>query len=200
MPWPGKDNTWNGTWNGYFGQNQFSADDEAVYVCDDFWNKKFGYFPCAADHKIRGLGLQCETRAFQWAHPLAQDLIFIHFQVTNVADADYRNNIYLGAFADTHPGGLGSASDMDDYSLNDNMVYAWAYHDLGVWTKYRDIKPGYMGWKYLESPGNPDDGLDNNRNGIVDERRDNDAGTRYVGKEDILKAFCAVVDTTKFME
>lgn len=196
--WPGKSSTWNRTWNGYFGQNQFSADDEGLYVIDDYLNKKWGYFPFAADSTKKGLGLQCETRLFQWSHPLAQDLIFIHFQVTNMGDNDYKNNIYFGAFADTHPGGLGSSNDEDAYSLADNMVYAWAHNNEGRWLPYRDVKPGYMAWKYLESPGNAYDGLDNNNNGILNERRDNDAGSKIDGKDNIIKAFAMTVDTAKF--
>ncbi|MGE5498185.1 MAG: hypothetical protein ACM3Q2_08955 [Syntrophothermus sp.] len=197
--WPGLNSTWNGTWNGYFGQNQFSADDEAVYVTDDYTNKKFGYFPFASERARQGLGLQCETRLFQWSHPLAQDLIFIHFQITNMSDNIYNNNIYFGAFADTHPGGLGSSNDEDSYSLPDNMVYAWAHNNIGIWTSYRDVKPGYMAWKYLESPGNPEDGNDNNANGIVDEKRDNDAGTKYEGRDNIVNALSTRMDLTKFM-
>ena len=134
-----KDNTWQGTWNGYFGQNQFNADDEGLYVIDDFKNKRYAFYPILTDTTKKGLGLQCETRLFQWSHPLAQDLIFIHFQITNVSDNDYNNNIYMGAFADTHPGGLGSSNDEDTYSIPDNMVYAWAHNDIGIWTQYRDI-------------------------------------------------------------
>lgn len=198
--WPGKSGAWSGTWNGYFGQNQFSADDEAIYVIDDFMNKKWPYYPIISDSTKRGLGLQCETRLFQWSHPLAQDLIFIHFQITNVSNNDYNRNIYLGAFADTHPGGLGSTNDEDAYSIPDNMVYAWAHNNVGRWTTYRDVKPGYMAWKYLESPGDAFDALDNNNNGILNEKRDNDAGTKFAGKESIITNFAAMVDTTKFMK
>ncbi|MDP4193144.1 MAG: hypothetical protein Q8858_16380, partial [Bacteroidota bacterium] len=76
----------------------------------------------------------------------------------------------------------------------------WAHNDIGIWTTYRDIKPGYMAWKFLESPGNPNDFTDNNNNGIVDEKRDNDAGTKYEGRENILQAlFASMQDSSKFM-
>ena len=117
-----------------------------MYVMDDFYNKEFEYYPFASDTSKRGLGLQCETRLFQWAHPLAQDLIFLHFMVSNMSDVDYDKNIFFGAFADTHPGGLGSTNDMDSYSTPDNMVYGWAYHNVGIWSSYRQVLPGYMAW------------------------------------------------------
>ncbi|WP_456440438.1 hypothetical protein [Caldithrix abyssi] len=179
--WPGKDATWNGRWNGYFGKDQFMADQECIYVMDDFTNSEFPYYPFAADSTRRGLGLQCETRMFQWVHPLAEDQIFIHFQVTNVSDYVYDRNIYFGAFADTHPGGLGASDDDSGFDKKMDMVFAWDHDNIGVWTKYRDILPGYLAWKYLESPGFGDDGIDNDDDGLIDERRDNDAGEWIFG-------------------
>jgi hypothetical protein len=38
-----------------------------------------------------------------------------------------------------------------------------------------------MGWKFLESPGIETDGIDNDLDGLTDERRDNDAGTIVFG-------------------
>ena len=40
MNWPGKDGTWSGKWNGFFGQNQFNADQEAMYYIYDTWDKE----------------------------------------------------------------------------------------------------------------------------------------------------------------
>jgi hypothetical protein len=33
--------------------------------------------------------------------------------------------------------------------------------------------PGYFGYKFLESPGQPYDGIDNDNDGLIDERQDN---------------------------
>ncbi|RJP66694.1 MAG: hypothetical protein C4539_11030 [Ignavibacteriales bacterium] len=191
--WPGKSLDWCGKWNGYFGQSESNRpDNEAVYVMDDLYNSEFPYYPIATDSTKRGLGMQVETRLFQWKHALAENQVFIHYQVTNISDNSYGipygAPIYLGAYADTHPGGLGSTNDVDDYSIPDNMVIAWAYNNKGIWTKYPDILPGYMGWKYLESPGIGDDNIDNDNDGIQDEKRDNDAGTMYEGTEVIKNA------------
>jgi hypothetical protein len=182
--WPGKSSSWNGTWNGYFGQNQFNADDEAYYVIDDFSNNKYPYYPYANDSTKRGLGLQCETRLFEWAHPLAQDQVFIHFRITNTSTTNYsilNRPIFFGAFADVNPGGLGSTNDMDSYDIDQSMVITFAYNNIGIWSQYSSILPGYMAWKFLESPGNSDDGIDNDHDGLVDERRDNDAGSYVFG-------------------
>jgi hypothetical protein len=183
--WPGKDASWSGKWNGYFGKDQFSADQECMYVMDDRANTEFPYYPFSDTTRGQGLGLQVETRMFQWSHPLAEDQIFIHFQVTNISDlVDYNkdvNPIFFGAFADTHPGGEGASDDNSSWSKDDNLVYAWDNDNKGIWTENPGILPGYLGWKYLESPGISDDGIDNDNDGLVDERRDNDAGTYVFG-------------------
>ncbi len=179
--WPGRDATWNGHWNGYFGKDQFNADKECIFVMDDSWNSEFPFYPYKNDSTRRGLGLQCETRMFQWVHPLAEDQIFIHFQITNVGDYNYSKNIYFGAYADTNPGGMGSVDDDSGFDKDFNMVFAWDNDNIGLWAKYRDILPGYMAWKFLESPGISNDGIDNDNDGLVDERRDNDAGNWIYG-------------------
>jgi len=204
--WPGKSSDWDGKWNGYFGQSEGNRpDNEAVYVMDDFYNSEFNYYPVASDTTKRGLGMQVESRLFQWKHALAENQVFIHYQVTNISDHSYGNSygspIYLGAYADTHPGGLGSTNDMDDYSRPDNMVIAWAYNDKGIWTQYPNILPGYMGWKYLESPGISDDASDNDNDGIFNEKRDNDAGVITEGAEQVKNAIRSQpgFDMSKFL-
>jgi hypothetical protein len=185
--WPDKmddaDKGWPGAWNGYFGKNQMTADQEAYYVIDDFSNSEFQYYPfgeTGSNINKRGLGLQVQTRLFEWQHSLAANQVFILFNISNASPTPYNGNIYMGAFADTHPGGLGSGNDQNGYSNKDDMVYAWAYQNKGVWDVYTDILPGYMAWKYLESPGMLD-GVDNDNDGITDERRDNDAGALVTG-------------------
>ena len=36
----------------------------------------------------------------------------------------------------------------------------------------RGLPLGYLGCKFLESPGNPNDGIDNDGDGLIDERQD----------------------------
>ncbi|MFU8811929.1 MAG: hypothetical protein ACNA78_03120, partial [Balneolaceae bacterium] len=44
---------------------------------------------------------------------------------------------------------------------------------------------GYVGFAFLESPGNPFDGIDNDEDGITDERRDSGPGMLIEGQENI---------------
>jgi len=232
--WPGKDATWDGTWNGYFGKNQFNADDEGYYVMDDSWCNRYPYFPFPNDTTKGGLGLQTETRLFAWANTLAQDQVFIHFRITDISPSSYTrfmNNkpIFFGAFADVNPGGLGSVSDVDSYRRDQNMVETYSYNNfLEPGLPYRNILPGWMAWKFVESPGISDDGIDNDNDGMVDESRDNpaetwatypqyhgpiyEASSPYASKIDSLyhippvpdggvkAAFIATHDTSKFLK
>ena len=184
LTWPGKDNTWDGKWNGFFGMNQFNADQEAMYYIDDTWNKEFPFFPYNGGSDRRGLGVQIHTRLFQWAHPLARDIIFYYFDITNAGNYDYmlgKHPITFGGFGDIGPGGRGTVDDDAAFDDEIDIVYGWDHDNVGVWNRNRDIPPGYMGWKFLESPGIETDGLDNDADGLTDERRDNDAGDLVFG-------------------
>jgi hypothetical protein len=45
---------------------------------------------------------------------------------------------------------------------------------------------GYLGYAYMETPGNPTNALDDDRDGMTDERRDGGPGTLVEGEEAIL--------------
>ena len=44
---------------------------------------------------------------------------------------------------------------------------------------------GYLGYSYLETPGNPNDGNDNDLDGITDESRTNRPGEKIIGQDNI---------------
>ena len=72
--WPDKmddtvDPGWVGSWNGYFGKNQFNADEESYFVTDDAKNKEFFFFPDATDSLRRGLAMRQYVRGLQWSNP-----------------------------------------------------------------------------------------------------------------------------------
>ena len=48
------------------------------------------------------------------------------------------------------------------------MVYFWDPDGIGD----RGLPVGYLGCKYLESPGDPNDGIDNDGDGMIDEAQD----------------------------
>ncbi|RMH63674.1 MAG: hypothetical protein D6685_07570 [Bacteroidetes bacterium] len=185
--WPGKDSQWDGKWNGFFGLNQFNADQEVYYVVDDWTNREFPFYPFGSDEpQKRGLGVQIDVRLFQWAQALAKDILFMQYEVSNVGNVTYterldQNPIFFGGYTDTNPSGSGATDDAAAFSRAQDLVYAWSFSGRGLWSQFREIPPGYVGWKFLESPSISDDGIDNDEDGLVDESRDNPAGALIFG-------------------
>lgn len=179
--WPDRregqdDPGWPGSWNGYFGRDVFQADQESYFVMDDNYNVEFNYIPDDTDPNRHGLGLQVSVRGLQWSDPLAQDCIFWLYDITNVSTTTY-DKIVFGEVFDARVGGTGEEND--DYADfirygNMDITYSWDSDNSGSggWSPV-----GYIGFAFLESPGIDLDGKDNDDDGLVDESRDNDAGT-----------------------
>ena len=199
--WPGKDDSWNGYWDGYFGKRT-NADQESYFVMDDNSDEANDFDPDTTDLSRRGLGLSVGVRGFQWSNVLAEDLIFWHYEITNESTRDY-NKIIFGMYVDCGVGGqFDSNDDYASFIKEGNITYSWDHDGLGEggWTP-----TGYAGYSFLESPGNPNNfidddfdgellnpvivssmivgeipgnGLDDNNNGIIDETQLN-IGMKY---------------------
>ena len=171
-------------WNGYFGRGKTNADVEAYFVTNDAWdleyqqpNKKNLHFYPRPDKEIAegryywgGLGMRIGARLFQWTNPLAQDCIFIHYDVANISKYDY-DNIVLAFYIDS---GIGD-DPQDDYSYMDKTLdMSWIFDSDGVGEG--NLPVGLMAFAFLESPGIPYDGEDNDDDGIIDEDRGPDRG------------------------
>ncbi|MGC8595561.1 MAG: hypothetical protein ACP5MI_08155 [Candidatus Kryptoniota bacterium] len=183
--WPsalGLDPSWNGKWYGYFGKGVSNADFETFFVMDDSQDKKFtlppyNYYPIAGDSARGGLGLRVEVRGFQWSHVLAEDVIFWHYDIVNISDHTYDSTAF-GFYADPGIGGANATEPANSayYNTSYNIAYTWAPSGIG---NPGNWKTGYLGFAYLESPGNPFDGIDNDRDGMIDERRDDNIDNNH---------------------
>jgi hypothetical protein len=168
------DATWDGYWYGYFGRGVMNADFETFFVVDDSKDGEFtrqGYYPIAADSGRGGLGVRVEVRGFQWTHVLAEDCIFWHYDIVNISDHNY-DTCAFGFYSDPGVGSYQRSSPANSayYSTKLDLCYAWAEGGVGYPDNW---KTGYYGYAYLESPGNALDGIDNDEDGMIDERRDN---------------------------
>ncbi len=175
--WPtslGLTPAWNGFWYGYFGRGVTNADFETFFVMDDSKDKEFtrppfNYYPIASDSSRGGLGLRVEVRGFQWSHVLAEDNIFWHYDIVNISDRDYDTTCF-GFYTDPGVGGTNNSGNSALFARKLSLTYAWNPSGKGIPGNY---PTGYIGYAYLESPGNPWDGVDNDFDGMIDERRDN---------------------------
>ncbi len=172
-------------WPGALRQGASNSDLESFFVVDDRTNKEFQYFPFIADSSRQGLGIEIECRYYQWANPLAEDIIFLIYKVTNKSDKDLEE-VTFGMWGDPHIGGPSNWQDDLSYFDRDlNMVYCW---DADGISDVTGKVPGYFGYKFLESPGQPYDGIDNDNDGMIDERQDNgidEDGDWNVEKHDV---------------
>ncbi|MBE0538589.1 MAG: hypothetical protein IH620_02655 [Ignavibacterium sp.] len=193
---------WSGSWNGFFGKAP-KADQESFIVYDDNFYDAWNYFPDNRDVTRRGLGMRVEQRGFQWANPQAGLVIFFHYDITNESTTSYDNNVIFGLYMDSGVGGSGIGIDGipesdDDNAFFDreaglNLVYTWDKNGNGF------IGPtGYLGYSYLETPGNSVDGIDNDDDGITDEKRNSGPGQEIIGQEAILNYVNTNYNITKF--
>jgi len=169
--WPNRPSDWNGFWNGQYGK-YVRADQETYFVMDDYYNDEFNYFPDANDAdsliRRRGLGIEIEARGYQWNHPAAEDIIIVTYWITNVG-TNTLDSVIFGMYGDADIGSTqGDFSDDDAwFDIENDMVFQW---DHDGWSNANGgFKPAYFGWSFLESPGNPHDGIDNDGDGMIDE-------------------------------
>ncbi len=171
--WPDKsddavDPGWAGRWNGYFGKDQFNADEEAYFVADDYQKKEFNFFPDSTDHLRKGLGMRMWVRSFQWSNALVEDCLYLLYDIENIGTT-HHNKMAFGSkignnIGETHT--VLGGEDSDDsgaFDLAEDMAYMWDDNNIGAggWTPV-----GWIGGALLESPGNAVDGIDNDGDGI----------------------------------
>ncbi|MCB9247089.1 MAG: hypothetical protein H6613_00320 [Ignavibacteriales bacterium] len=173
-------------WPAFLGDASTAPDEEVYYAIDDYTNYEYigDYQPFVNNPAKAGLGLDSDVRMLQFNNPLAEDLLFSVYQMTNASDKDL-DNFYMGMFGDPHIGGVGDTGDdmaffipptgelAEKYDQRQrSMVYGWDKDAKGRGGK----KPGYFGWKFLESPSIATDSKDNDDDGITDETPFNSKG------------------------
>jgi len=210
--WPDKENDpddpgWRSSWNGYFGKRP-NADQESYTVMDDDFYDGWDFYPDNRDSTRRGLGLRIEVRGFQWSNPQSANVIFWHYDITNEGTTDFNDNIIFGLYMDSGVGGSsiscdGIAESDDDNAFytkrgNLNLVYTWDKVGHGDALGTNCYPTGYLGYGYLETPGKPFDGIDNDRDGIIDEKRDAGPGQLIEGQDNIKAYFLANYNEADF--
>ncbi len=173
--WPDRNSDWDGKWNGFFGNGVLNADLETYFVMDDNEDRQYilnnNFHPDAADATRGGLGMQVHGRGFQWSQVLAEDVIFWLYEITNIGTTDYAKTLFA-QYVDWGIGGHDNGpNNKGEYDETLNLSYAWSTVPLGNPGNWSPI--GYAGYAFLESPGISDDHIDNDHDGLTDERRDN---------------------------
>lgn len=154
-------------WNGYFGRNQFSADLESYFWADDHNDRELQRaYPLFRPDSVLvdrgGLGLEMSVRGLQWSQFLAQDAIFWLYEVTNNSTTTYPR-VAVGLTVGTLAGGDGdSQDDLAFFDQANRIVYSYDFDGRG---NNGQTGIGYVGYGFLESPGNADNGIDDDGDG-----------------------------------
>ena len=170
--WPDEDCNWGGEWCGYFGKDTQYIQQESYYVMNDNNDEEFNYssnnqwgvaFKPDVDNSIlNGLGLEVKVRGMQWQQILAQDCIFFLYEITNKSQTEYKK-VVLGELVGTYIGNVETEAD-DDWSffdVNSDLAYTGDYDNMITNNPNWVGNVGMVGYAFLESPGNPYDGIDN---------------------------------------
>jgi len=154
-----KDEDGKTEWFGYFGRGIQNADQESFFEADDQWDDEFNanFKPDSTDLTRNGMALRMRQRGFQWSSFLAEDAIFWLYEINNDGTTAYRKANF-GTIVGTLAGGDGdSQDDLGFFDIKDWITYSWDSDGIGN----HGQKVGWVGYAFLESPGNPFDGIDN---------------------------------------
>jgi hypothetical protein len=158
--YPGEPGSRDGMWNGEFKAAPIS-DQESYYKMVDWNNTESAYYPFPEDSTKGGLGLEVRARTYQWADPLAEDILISIYDITNTSQKVLRNVVF-GMYVDSDVGGPLNDVMSFDPTGEINITYQW---------DTQSAETGYFGFAFLESPGIDNDAFDNDDDGLVDESR-----------------------------
>jgi hypothetical protein len=157
---------WADAWNGYFGKNVYNADEESYYVIDDYENKEFfpDFLPDTTNLDRGGLGIRAYVRNFQWVYKSVDNVFFTLFDFESIGTY-HHTKMVLGYKIGNHVGESLTDNVNDkraDYKREEDLIYIYDADNIGTggWSPV-----GYMGSVFLESPGSPYDGIDNDNDG-----------------------------------
>jgi len=173
--WPDRlsdasDPGWRGQWNGFFGKNQFNADQESYWWMDDSRDREFiltnqPFYPDENDTTRGGLGLLASVRGLQWSQSLAQNTIFWLYEITNIGTHDYDKAVF-GVIVGTTIGGDGDTNDDNSrFELLEDITYSWDNDGVGLSNGSSFSPVDVLGYAFLESPGNQTNGIDDDNDG-----------------------------------
>ncbi|MDZ7261851.1 MAG: hypothetical protein ONB05_07075, partial [candidate division KSB1 bacterium] len=149
---------WIGSWNGFFGKNVFNADLELFYRCSDDLYNRYNYLPDTTDLSRRGLGILMDVRAFAWTQVLINDAVFFIHDIKNDGTKRIPKTSFLIFLAD-YVGGDGT-DDQPFIDLQADIAFLTDSDRVGT-NPFGGEPVGVAAIKYLETPGNEVDGIDN---------------------------------------
>jgi hypothetical protein len=164
--WPDKlgdtlDPGWAGSWNGFFGKNQFSADQEVFYRAGDDNYDRWDYSPDTTYPDRRGLGMSIDVRGLQWSQASVADAVFFVQSVKNDGTKDIKKTGVTLWLADFVGGDGDSQDDAPSFDLIQDIAFSLDSDGISSNPAFVGECVGAAATLYLETPGNAEDRIDN---------------------------------------
>ncbi len=164
--WPDKatdtrDPGWRGSWNGFFGKNQFNADQEMFYRVGDDNYDRFNYTPDTTDRRRKGLGLIADARILAWSQPSVADAVFFIQEIKNDGTKDIPKAAFMTWIADFVGGDGDSQDDSPDFDLILDIAFSFDSDGVSSFPPFQGVFVGCAATSFLETPGNAEDRIDN---------------------------------------
>ncbi|MFU8813065.1 MAG: hypothetical protein ACNA78_08855 [Balneolaceae bacterium] len=166
--WPDKmedpvDPGWPNQWNGFFGKDIFNADQEFYYRSGDDLYTRFSqdgrFLPDSNDPSRGGLGLIMDTRVLAWTQNLISSVHFNIFEIRNDSEHDFDKVSFMLWTADW----LGTPSnDRPFFDQERSIAFYTDTRPTQSPPEFDNTTLGVAGIRFLETPGNAVDGIDNN--------------------------------------
>jgi hypothetical protein len=165
--WPDKfedgGDGWAGSWNGFFGRDQFNADLEFYYKAGDDnytrYSNSGAFRPDDTDPTRGGLAIVMDTRILAWSQILINSVHFNIFEITNDGSYDYPRMSFGLWIADFVAGG--GPTDQPVFDNLRAIAYLTDTDRNNAPSSFDGLPIGEMGLSFLETPGNAEDGIDN---------------------------------------
>ena len=149
---------WVGSWNGFFGKNIFNADVEMFYRTGDDSYDRYAYRPDSTDATRAGLGLLMDVRTMAWTQILINDVVFFVHDILNDGTKRIPKASFL-IFLSDWVGGDGT-DDEPFVDIQTDVAFLTDSDRRGT-EPFGSDPVGVASVKYLETPGNQVDGIDN---------------------------------------
>jgi hypothetical protein len=149
---------WPGSWDGYFGKNIFNADQEFYFVTSDDKYNRYPYSPDTTDTKRAGLGYVVDIRTLAWSQILINDVVFFIHDVLNDGTKPINKAAFMMFVAD-YVGGVGP-NNFPYVDLTTAITFLTSSDRRGN-AAFGNDPVGVAAVKYIETPGNSVDGIDN---------------------------------------
>ncbi len=167
--WPDKSNDaddpgWPDSWNGFFGKNQFNADQEIFFRDSDDDYDRYNFFPDSTDNTRKGLGFILDVRVMEWSQILINDVVFALHEIRNDGTTDYKKVAFTLWLADLVGGDGDSSDDTPEFDLLNDVAWSLDRDGRGN-NAFGTDKVGVASTAFLETPGNAIDGIDNDGDG-----------------------------------